>query len=1198
MPPRSDYINLDRILIRWDDNYDPEQAAMLSYYAKHYGGSTWDQVLIKYDRIVILGEQGSGKTWELQARAEILNGQNKQAFFVRVEQISTNGLQQALDLPDHQRFQNWLNSSDKGGYFFLDATDECRITSHHALEAALRNLSTQLGRAIERSKIILSCRVSEWQPKTDPEIIMRAFPLTRDKIREYEGKKEMPLQTLQLSALARDQVKNLADAKIPAEAAQFMEAISEQQLWPFVGRPSDALNLIGYWQRNHRIGTLSEVVEADILHKLADPNPNRRYRLLAIDRGRSGAMLLAAATQICRTFSFPLPDQNSGANEHASIFHPRVILNGWSDGEICSLFSCAVFDEAAYGKIRFHHRTIAEYLAALWLDEQIKKGCPRRTIIQLLFRESYRQTVLIPSLAPVAAWLSIKHPFIRRKVIETSPEALVHFGDPAQLHAEDKKTLLRQLAKFARVPLGLGAFAQFKRLAIPDLAPLINSLLSDTSVARDAKLSLLLIAGEGRLMDCADAALSIATDPASHSNLIQYAIHALGSIGSASHLRQLCDALLAEGQLAPGTTSEICRACYPDILNEGELKTLILQTQFPQQNHASSFAYNLGEIIEDKLLANRLELLIVMLVETMQTPPHTSGRQFGQFEDISEDYQWLFEPLARAIGRALAERQAKNVDMQVLTKAIRTLESVRAVDHYYHSSRDLTEPLQAAAPSLRRNLFWAEVASQRDSRRSDSHIHVPSHCDLWKLLPQDMEWLLDDAASKANLNDRRFAYLTVIQQWHQQGRPAPILPKLKRLSNQSAEHKKLYNEWFKNRIRRFCFMLKSHFLYRWRFPGWKTRFPRWLKQKRWQVQTLYYAFTHRKMLREGRNFVLLMNLLVMSGNDGVGETKRGKYNREALVKIVGVRTADLTRAGFKAFWKRWTPSLREHNFTRAFQATQIAMIGLAADVEDGLDWQNLSVDLVRAAALHSLYELNGMPPWLDKLTETHPETVRTVYREQLEWEFRVPSDAGHAAGLLHDLAYGDRYLQELCESDIKGFLTANDPPHFDILRFALRVLVARNAVEFLSGIAPTRAREAAANLDRKRFALWLSIWLQVDANSALDFLEADLAKNSDQADETFLMACESLYSDFSPMPQVAAPNYLALQNLPRFLSTLYRYVNPADDQFHEGVHSPDARDHAQRFRGNVLKALIEAPPETDAYAKLPIQSRRLSDGQS
>ena len=70
-----------------------------------------------------------------------------------------------------------------------------------------------------------------------------------------------------------------------------------------------------------------------------------------------------------------------------------------------ALLTRAIFDSGVYGRIRFHSRRIAEYLAARWIAERMREGCPIDVLEDMLFEQGQRRRVLRPSLAPVAAWL-------------------------------------------------------------------------------------------------------------------------------------------------------------------------------------------------------------------------------------------------------------------------------------------------------------------------------------------------------------------------------------------------------------------------------------------------------------------------------------------------------------------------------------------------------------------------------------------------------------------------------------------------------------------------------------------------------------------------------------------------------------------------------------------------------------------------
>jgi len=79
---RHEYIDLSRTFLDVDEDSNIEGAAYKSYIASLGGGTDW-QALLRSRYVVVLGEQGSGKTWELEARAENLRNTGVYAFFRR-----------------------------------------------------------------------------------------------------------------------------------------------------------------------------------------------------------------------------------------------------------------------------------------------------------------------------------------------------------------------------------------------------------------------------------------------------------------------------------------------------------------------------------------------------------------------------------------------------------------------------------------------------------------------------------------------------------------------------------------------------------------------------------------------------------------------------------------------------------------------------------------------------------------------------------------------------------------------------------------------------------------------------------------------------------------------------------------------------------------------------------------------------------
>ena len=146
---------------------------------------------------------------------------------------------------------------------------------------------------------------------------------------------------------------------------------------------------IAYWNEHGRIGTHAEMIAFNIDKKLVEPNPDRdEARPLAQAKALKGAMLLAAALTFTRKNSILLPDQPVDPARAAQAIEPKELWD-WDARDIQTLLGRALFDEATYGRVRFHHRSVREYLTARWLLHLLKSGKPRRAVEGLLFAQRY-----------------------------------------------------------------------------------------------------------------------------------------------------------------------------------------------------------------------------------------------------------------------------------------------------------------------------------------------------------------------------------------------------------------------------------------------------------------------------------------------------------------------------------------------------------------------------------------------------------------------------------------------------------------------------------------------------------------------------------------------------------------------------------------------------------------------------------------
>lgn len=622
---RTNYVDLSRQFLIPSRDGSIERWAEESY---RLPGATeprsWAD-LLAHGRAVVLGEAGSGKTWELEAEAE-RQARDRPSFFVRLEQLD-QGLRAALGPGEAAACQSWRQGRGEAA-FFLDAVDEARLSNHHAFEARLTALAHELGDAMPRAHIVLSCRISEWRPIADPELVTRLLP---------GGANDPAVLVVHLNPLTEEQIGRLAAERL-GDAAPFLRAVAERHAWDLARRPKDVEDLITYWREHRRLGARHELLEADVRRKLREIN-DRRLTLdpLPDDKARQGAEALAAAVVLCRRFAFPVP----GAPTDDTL-DPQAVLGGWMAGEVQALLGRALFDEAAYGKVRFHHRETIDYLAACWM-----RRLPAETVATIVFRDGHGRTVIPPTVAPVAAWLADWDAGLRARVLAVDADVLLRHGDPSLLPPRERRKLLEWIAQRHRVRM-LEDRPQLRRLACPQIAGKINDLLRSPQVAEDVKDMLLLTIREGRLSDCADTALAIAIDPR-QEGLRQHAIGALAAIDDRDRLARLAMAVTT----GPGINDELCRtlliALYPETLDERGLGELLARTAGSSSfNH---LPHQLADIVDKDLPQERLQPLLTVLIDLSRREPCLVVKDETRPSDVSQRLSWVREPMLKAVLR-------------------------------------------------------------------------------------------------------------------------------------------------------------------------------------------------------------------------------------------------------------------------------------------------------------------------------------------------------------------------------------------------------------------------------------------------------------------------------------------------------------------------------------------------------------------
>jgi hypothetical protein len=267
--------------------------------------------------------------------------------------------------------------SNEIGYFLLDAVDEACLNGLPALQAALRAIRDVLRPYLQRVSFFVSSRVTDWsvrvvretveqtllKPICDAEASNVAAVAADTDTLEVKGNKNassIQLEVYCLDPLSKPDAKRLAEAHGARPVEAFWQEVEEGGYEFMAGRPLDVEWMAKQWVASKKLGTYSELIETAVTHRLRETNQSY------IDSGAvlSPAQLRAGAEQIAAACTFsgrPYVLVTAGESMDSAI-SPADALPDWTPLEHRRLLGTAIFDEETYGRVRFHHRAVREYV--------------------------------------------------------------------------------------------------------------------------------------------------------------------------------------------------------------------------------------------------------------------------------------------------------------------------------------------------------------------------------------------------------------------------------------------------------------------------------------------------------------------------------------------------------------------------------------------------------------------------------------------------------------------------------------------------------------------------------------------------------------------------------------------------------------------------------------------------------------------
>ena len=224
-------------------------------------------------------------------------------------------------------------------------------------------------------------------------------------------------------------------------------------------------------------------------------------------------------------------------------FYPIGII-----GTEPTLLSRPIFDEAIYGAVRFHHRSVREFLTAEWLSELLKRETSRRNIEALLIRNQYGLNVVVPTMRPILPWLAILDDKVRERIGQVAPEVLLEGGDSSKLPLETRKRILRQVCD--EIANGASGRSVIDRAVVAcfankDLVADAKELIERFAATDDIVFFLLRMVWLGELKDALPEAKAFAMCASSSQYTRIAAFHAVQAVGSPEDMDEVRDTFLA-----------------------------------------------------------------------------------------------------------------------------------------------------------------------------------------------------------------------------------------------------------------------------------------------------------------------------------------------------------------------------------------------------------------------------------------------------------------------------------------------------------------------------------------------------------------------------------------------------------------------------------------------------------------------------
>lgn len=1105
-------IDLHRTFSVPHDSPEGDSADWSSYFGQGKNSIGWED-LHERPVTVVVGEAGIGKTFEFKNECLRMQSTKKASFFVALNQlVDTESWQRAL-VDQEAEYAQWRSGTEIG-FFFLDAVDESRLKGQAAFENALIVVRRKLSDHLARVRIVLSSRWTDWNIEgvrscvekhlTKPiEVAQRAAQVQtepnlgavgNDTLPQPPATEKLEPYVVSLEPLSKTEAARFADALGVVEVDEFWGAVEDGSYEFMATRPLDLQWMVALWNTQRSLGTYQELIEANIANRLTELNLSYQSEnaVLSLDQLRAGAEELAAATEFS---SRPFISTETGTSTNPDEVSPQQLLQKWKPNEISLLLASAVFDEATYGRVKFHHRSIREYLAACWVKRQLLNGVTWNRLLRLFCATPFGDVELIPTRRASLCWLAAIDVAAREWVTRYFPEMLLFEGDP---EAWDEKSADQAFMAYVQLLCDghqndwYNNASEFRRVGRRLPPGRVAGLLANEKAPSMVKSSLLSLAKHGRLHDCADVVFNLYSDVEASLRERGRALNALETLARSEHREAIRQDLL-NGAL---TSNELVAAAlevidWPTLGTEG-LSKLFLNTEEENRYSNGAMSDTVKSEMAQTASVDNAEILLTAVLRALPRPE--TGKRFARFHEADRPVRaWLLDVLPDCFERLLTLLPTDLAAYpDACLEAAERIEALRNAGYTDHDEFTRLHELIAERTALRWQIA-IEIAQSEDITHATSRLTWGTSC-IVSFLEGDLPELIARANEAASTAELRGIWFTValevaFRRLPSQDREA-VIAKLKLGPELQSRTTRINTE-----------------LARWN-EGIET-------DRRWKTEELARKLELRtKHELNQANFLANIGQIADATHKGTLQwLAHYSYNHsenKALTRVdyvvieraFGKDIASALASGLKQVWSTaQPPNPADYQNGEVPWVALMAMAGLQTMLDEGLSITSLTEQEAARAAQLAVWELNGPPAWFEGLARTQSAAMCGALHPWIVAEAQDKTDTHRHRGAIALALNCPPVLRALLLQPLLTLVHSGQIGHPRTLKEVVKALRADDLAPpgLAADVARTKIIESIGPDGLIGENDWLRMWLEEDTVNAWEWFETHVASMATNA---------------------------------------------------------------------------------------------------